>query len=763
MRKTSNLALFLLFVAGLGLSAATPSDAYTQPDLGMSGPLAIRGVSLNRSRVGRFGKLEITVDLSATYANPFDPDQIDLGADFSGPNGEAAHIDGFLDQPFDRALNSSGTEELTPAGPPVWRIRFAPDRVGAWKAVVTARDASGVVRSAPIAFTVTASINPGFVRRSKRSPSMFAFAGERPYFPIGEDMGWGNNGGTFNYDEWLAKLHVAGGNWVRVWMGNGSNRIEWSKGSMGDGLGVYDLARAWRVDRILDTARQDGIYVMLSLGTYGELQSGGYWGEGDWPTNPYNSANGGPCATPEDDAVNPIAKKFYRQRLRYIVARYGWNTAIQSWEFWNETPAPAPWIGEMAQYLKGAGPFSGHAADPYRHLISTTWGSPEVWAIPQVDFTQTHYYGEGDIPDLAPGVVSDARANLGLGKPHMLAESGITWKGPDKQFDPAGKGVDLHNTIWASAASGNAGSAMIWWWDSYVDPDNLYHEYTPLARFAATIPWTAGPWRPLTASTAITDVPTVAPRDCVLLADLGWGKTAPHPYSISNRLLDQPGGYPSILYGDDKPQWRKPVEFDVDFAKAGSLVLHVESVSSSAQLSASIDGVATWSHAFSAAPVAEGVIPEYKSTAINKPYTGYRAEYDKDFSFPIPAGSHRVVLGVGEGDWMSVSSYTLTGYVSDRIADVRIVATANPKCAVLWAQNRASNWYNVLHNITVAPVRSARTVLTGLTPGVYTVNWFDTGSGAVARTVTVKATKAGLALALPDFATDVAASISRAD
>jgi hypothetical protein len=45
--------------------------------------------------------------------------------------------------------------------------------------------------------------------------------------------------------------------------------------------------------------------------------------------------------------------------------------------------------------------------------------------------------------------------------------------------------------------SGAAGTAMLWWWDTYVDAEDLYHVFTPVARFAADIPWSTVGFEPL--------------------------------------------------------------------------------------------------------------------------------------------------------------------------------------------------------------------------------------------------------------------------
>ena len=58
------------------------------------------------------------------------------------------------------------------------------------------------------------------------------------------------------------------------------------------------------------------------------------------------------------------------------------------------------------------------------------------------------------------------------------------------------EGIHLHNGIWASAMSGSAGTAMIWWWDNYVHPNNLYSHYYALSNFVEGIDWAGSEFEP---------------------------------------------------------------------------------------------------------------------------------------------------------------------------------------------------------------------------------------------------------------------------
>jgi len=486
---------------GLVLAFSVASGAPGENGFARKEPLNLRAARPSAESLPAYGRLELTVNLAATFDNPFDPDDIDLHAVFTSPQGRSMNVNGFLDQPFTRRLEG-GSEKLEPAGQPVWKIRFTPNLPGKWEYQVFAKDRSGSGRLPKASFVVTKSVAHGFIRRCGANPRVFVWDDGQPFFGIGENVCWGGQRGSFDYDDWLPALGKAGGNFTRIWMCSWNCALEWAEQGKDErriggyhNVGVYSLDNAWKLDTILDIAERNGINVMLCLGTYGEFNEGGYFNEGQWKANPYNVANGGPCAKPEEFWTNPIARKLYQRRLRYLAARYGCRTNLHSWEFWNEAKAPVPWVAEMAQFLKGTGEFQGRPADPYGHLVTTTYGNADVWKIPEIDYTQTHSYGTGNYADHAPVLYNEARNHDRFGKPHWTGEFGIDWRSPDSKYDPDGVGLNLHDALWASALSGDAGAALIWWWDNYVHPKNLYSHFGAIRRFTDTVPWTRPGWK----------------------------------------------------------------------------------------------------------------------------------------------------------------------------------------------------------------------------------------------------------------------------
>ena len=694
-----------------------------------------------------YGQAEWVVALDKIYSNPFDPDEIALDAAFTGPKGQVLRLPGFWFQGFRRQANADGSETLLPQGSPEWRVRFCPPAPGRWRLVVSARDATGIGTAQASAFAVLPSKAPGFVRRGPGDSRYLEYDNGASFFPVGENVCWAGRGGLSEYETWFPKLSAAGGNYARLWMSN--RPLE--HGS--SGLGRYDLMNAWYFDQVLALAARHGLRCMAALGTYSEFTVGGFFNEGQWPVNPYNKANGGPAAAPADFWTDAKARALYRRRLRYLVARYGAQPSLAFWEFWNETEAPVPWLAEMGTFLK--------QTDPYHHLVTnsySTTGTAAVWDLPQMDFTQTHRYGdEGSVKDITPLILDDARLHDRYGKPHFMGEFGISWRGDDSKFDPAGLGTNLHNGLWASALTGNAGGASIWWWDSYVEPKNQYPRFTGLARFAAAVDWPHRRFAPL-ALPAPTRGPN-APEtftDMVLTPTAAWGDKATAPVVLHPDGTMTGGPLLSNLFGPEKPDNRSVLILRLDLPRPTTLTLHIGTVSNKARLLVGLDGKPAADYVFNAAPGQGG---GYESTKSFPEYGGvYQAVFNTDRVLALTAGPHVVTLENTEGDWLQLSTLTLARSLSSRLAFVRTAAIQDSATGetLLWLQDPESNWFNDREGRAPLPQSGLRLALPVPRPGAYTLVWWDTRSGVPVKTVRLSAPGKLLRVSIPTFTRDIA-------
>ena len=734
---------------------------------------AHRIIGEQRALAIRLQPLELTLDIRGTWDNPFDPDDIDIWADWSSTDGRTRRVNAFWYQPFTRKLEGQN-EVVTAAGAPSWKLRFTPDGNGTWSYVIHAKDRSGEKTLASqrtlSGFDNTIPPKPaplGFIRRSAKNWRGFARENEKSFVPVGENVCWPGSRGTFEMDDWTRKLGQNGGNWMRVWMCSWWGALEWSRDGKGErrngtyyGPGIYSLDNAWRIDTMLKNARANGISTMLCFGTYGEFTEGGFFGEGQWKANPYNIANGGPCAKPAEFWTNETARKLYRRRLRYIAARWGYDTSIFAWEFWNEANAPAAWIGEMARYLKGSGEFKTQKADPFDHLVSTSYGDDAIWKLPEIDFTMSHNYGMGNIPDHAPVNAGDALAHAKYFKPHLMAEFGLDWRKSDSEYDKTGQAVNFHNGMWAGLFAGGSGGGMLWWWDSYVEPKNLYNQFAPLRKFADAVDWNRAPWNELKADAPRSTSGVETFSDLIVPADSGWGKAAQAEFTINAAGIVGTARLPQHLYATNKPELRTTPTFHLDSPRPARFAIRVANVSDRNQIEIALDGKVASKVLLDANPPADATTkPEYESTAKSPQWGIYQAKWNRDYGIDVPAGRHTIEVRNAGGDWVELAAYIFGGARSNRYPSVHLYGLSRPREAVLWLGNAAHNWQNVLAGQTTAPLREVEIPLRGLAAGNYRVDWWDTQNGRILRSDNLKANTALLMLKVPDIAADIAAHI----
>jgi hypothetical protein len=737
-------------LAGVGALLSTVAVAAPVPELPAltsHTPLALHSLTPNTTRLGRFAKLELTLQLAATYDNAFDPEQVEVRCVFTAPTGGAVTVNGFFFQPYQVRDGDDDAETplLDPAGEPCWKVRFAPTEVGTYRYQVLARDRSGEVRSPEGTFEVVESGRPGFIRVSKRHPRYFEFDDGAPFFPVGQNLQ--NDWPVY----WHSKLLADGGcNAVRAWTFCHWTWLEWTfKPGMSwagpghfmrsyGGAGVYNQRIAWTADHHLGQWERDGLFAMLCLGNGSELGDPDKYDS--WGGHPYSVANGGWLKDGSEFWTDERTRKLYKQRLRYLVARYGYSPNVWAWEFWNElgreTDETVAWHAEMAQYLK--------EIDPNRHLVTTShWGtnaegSPRTWAVPEIDFTQTHNYaGAESIRHRT------ARMLASSPKPHVIGEGGGPAPGKDGSQDP--DGIDFHNALWAAAMSGAAGTTLPWWWRERLEPKNLFWHYAAFARFAKTVPWTEGRLEPLPADAVRVSVPAGAdPLRPVLVDPQGpdWGTKAPR-----DRFTVEPDGtvphlddFGPVLYGTGRAVWRTTPTLTVTYPAAGRFIVRV-SEAAHGVLEIDLDGKLA-----------------LRDDSLDVP----RATVDRDFIVDVPVGQHEITLRNAGSDWLRLGHVLLTNYRdAARYPDLDVYALRSDRMAVLWFHHRLNEWAYRALGVEPTPVDTATATLTGLADGRYEVEWWDTDKGAVTATEIRPSRGGTLALTVPPTATDAACVVRR--
>ena len=726
------------------------SPAFVSGERAVADGPAITGIAVAPGRVGRYERVEITFTLSRAYDNPFDPGQIAVAADLLAPSGHRFSVPAFPYQDYESALDGD-QEHLTPAGDLVWKVRFAPTELGRCRVRLVARDAQGESSSREFSFEATKSRSEGFIRRSARAPRRFAFDSSKPYFAIGENVCWASwQTPLRDYDLWFRHLSAADCNYARLWLVWGAIApIDSSDRPEEVGPGRFSLRRSWRLDRVIEMAEQRGIYLMICLDSFNSLRQ----------SQPYpmfdnyilNAKFDGPLKSPDEFWTSAEARRLFERRLRYYVARWGYSTHVFAWEFWNEvdiiehydSKQVTAWHREMARTLR--------SLDPWRHLITTSFarseGDPAIDALPEMDFVQTHSYGARDI---AGALLGWSREKARYGKPHLIGEFGADASGKNDMADM--EGVHLHNGIWASALSGDAGAAMTWWWDSYVEPRNLYPHFAALARFLRGADWIGADYAPARIE-AVVFAPGVRAPAADLTVDpkiASWEKNPvnqPREFRVGrDGTISDVDKLSRVLHGlVNHREKHNPPTFLVDYPADGAFEVIVDGVSGwgGANLRLRLDGETKLAADF------PDLAPDDHETM---------RQYDGAYRIAVPAGPHRITVENEGADWAYVS-YRFVGYLT--APNLRVVGLANPDSALLWLQNKAHTWWNVLNGPPPQPVPPARVTLAGLRDGAYAIEWWDTYAGRPVSRARAVARGGHLVIAAPAIARDVACRVAR--
>jgi hypothetical protein len=681
---------------------------------------SINAVIPNSNSINRFEKLELTVSLTAAYTNPYDYDDILLRGIFTAPSGKTDTVEGFYMQDF--SLN--GSNGNVTAGSNYFRIRFAPSETGAYSYIVTCNSTTGSALSVSSTFQAVASAKKGFVR--KNSTSYLQFDNGDQYIPIGQNMCWQQNNKYLDFKNWTDKMAANNANFMRLWQCAWGLGIEW-KGAPYEGLKKYRQDNAFYTDKLLEECAAKNIYMMLCINHHGMVSSNV---NPNWPESPYNAVNGGPCANTWDYFSNATAKNLHKNRLRYIIARWGYSINIMSWELFNEVEWTdnfdtyktqiKDWHKEMAGYIQ--------TKDPFNHLVTTSYANSgndaAAWNLPEIDFTQTHYYNGS--PNVEAVLVGGLRNYVSwFNKPTFTGEFGID---PGNisltTIDPSG--IYFHNSLWATMFGGGMGAGASWWWDNYIEPKSLYSHYKGPSAIAAKIPFVGSKYQVANASTT-----GGGKADLTFSPGADWGIAPANAFAVAADGTLTPGSTQlcKYLYGSVwNTQNRNPPTFTVSYPEAGQFkVSTAGSIGTSARISIYVDGNLVFD----------------QGASVNTTY-----------SVNIPAGLHSIKADNLGTDWLQVNSYVFASLGNP--INTYVLKSGDSMRAAGWVHNKEYNWQYVKDNGIPAAVNGAVILLPGIANGTYSVKWFECVNGTELSAATVAATNNTLQFSCPSLLWDAA-------
>jgi hypothetical protein len=195
---TAAIVMLTVFIMAIGDGgSAAAAQGATQAATQEATAAATATLVANTTAAGpipQYGLFETQFAVDAQVTNVFDPIQIDVLAQFTGPDGQRVSVPAFWMQPYQQTCNQNcSVEILSPAGQPGWRVRFSPALPGDWTYKIDARDQTGTRAVAQGQFTVTPSKHPGFIRIGKNR-HYFGSDNGTPYFLIGSNLGWAWSG-----------------------------------------------------------------------------------------------------------------------------------------------------------------------------------------------------------------------------------------------------------------------------------------------------------------------------------------------------------------------------------------------------------------------------------------------------------------------------------------------------------------------------------------------------------------------------------------
>ena len=372
-----------------------------------------------------YGPVTVTLPM-AVPGDPFDAEGTDVRVRFVGPDGTVA-------------------ERLAYWDGKAWRATLLAPKRGRYAAMATLNGKPLGARLSAV--TLTAPMRGGFVRRG--GPWGLRTSDGKGYWPMGHNLAWSNET-VKDLPAALRKMGDYGADWARIWMCAWDGKSPYMTPEFVR-TGAMNLPAFAQWDAITKAAEEAGVPYQMTLFYHGPWSSDV---NTNWPESPWNAANGGFLAKPEEFFTNDRAKRLARSVLRYAVARYGASPAVMGWELFNEVEwtdgikrfpeKVGAWHDEMARYLR--------SLDPYGHLVLTSSKLDlPIWR--EADVYEPHGYP----PSVGAMVLSE---KVLPGKPFFFGEVGPSDLGGGKPIQVA----SIRGGIWNALFAGHAGAAQMWDW-----------------------------------------------------------------------------------------------------------------------------------------------------------------------------------------------------------------------------------------------------------------------------------------------------------
>ncbi|TDO24239.1 DUF5060 domain-containing protein [Pedobacter duraquae] len=402
-------------------------------------------------------KMEWNIPVSGKFKNPYDQKEVMLDLWLTSPSGKPLQLPCYFEK------KDNGTS--------LFKARFTPQESGKYSYYFKLITGKTSQDSKPESFTARKTQKKGFMH--KNNNYTFKFDNGELFRGVGENVAWESRdfeNQKFTYDYLLPTLAKNGANFFRTWMSYWNIPLEWKKVGgtkrYQNSDDYFNPGAIKRMDELVQLTDSLGLYFMLTLDWHGHLMQ-------NFKRSNYSTAMGGPAATPTEYFTLPASMEMYKNKLRYVVGRWGYSTNIAAWEFFNEIDNAAfgakdsviiplaainHWHQEMSRYLKDL--------DPYQHLVTTSVSHrdiPGMNSIPYIDFNQKHIYKHTEkIPGIYPDYIQT------FNKPYVVGEFGFRWEDMDPKYAKEAN-YDYKRGLWFGMFSETPILPMTWWWELFDD------------------------------------------------------------------------------------------------------------------------------------------------------------------------------------------------------------------------------------------------------------------------------------------------------
>ena len=261
----------------------------------------------------------------------------------------------------------------------------------------------------------------------------------------------------------------------------------------------------------------------------------------DWITNHLTQygdfhENGGGYFQAESTKSRWLLEQWWR----YLIARWGYSTAIHSWELLNEGPPNDPDHYEMAndfaQFM--------HDSDTHPHLVTTSFWSgweTELWTnkerYPDIDYADLHLYAKRDSSAAldettwaleTQQLVYSEEINM----PIISGESGLFTPGSDLflLLENANPGTWYHNFLWTQL-SPNVVYAPNYWWSEHLKVIERQKTTYPFSAFIKDIPLNQGGFSDIQATWDSDKIRVLGQKNLDLGFAYLWTQNKEHTWS----------------------------------------------------------------------------------------------------------------------------------------------------------------------------------------------------------------------------------------